>query len=161
METARVPRAAIARGIGLLVVWILIAGANPSDLPTGVIAAVLATWASLVLHPPGVQRIRFAPLMRLSLRLLVESFLAGFDVARRALDPRLPLRPGLIRYKPASAPGPTQAVFCTITSLVPGTLAVRPAADGELIVHCLDVGQPVIAGLARDEAALLSALSGT
>lgn len=58
---------AIARWIALLAVWILIAGASPADLPAGMIAAALASWASLTLHPPRAQRARPVPLIRLGL----------------------------------------------------------------------------------------------
>ncbi len=150
---------AIARWIALLAVWILIAGASPADLPAGMIAAALASWASLTLHPPRAQRARPVPLIRLGLRLLFDSVVAGFDVARRALDPRLPLNPGLIRYDTRLPPGPARAAFCTIMSLVPGTLPVGSAPDGTLLVHCLDQAKPVAASLERDEAVLLSALS--
>jgi multicomponent Na+:H+ antiporter subunit E len=148
----------VVRGIGLLVVWILIAGAGLSDLPAGIAAAAIATWVSLLLEWPGTGQIRFVPLIRLVLRLLYDSVLAGTDIARRVLDPKLPVNPGFIRYTPALAPGPTRAVFSTMTCLVPGTLAVGPAPDGALVVHCLDVAQNAAAGLARDEAALLNVL---
>jgi multicomponent Na+:H+ antiporter subunit E len=150
--------AAVARAIGFFVVWILIAGADPSDLPAGVIATLLATWVSLVLQPAGTQRIRFTPLIRFGLRLLFESLLAGLDVARRALDLRLPLNPGVIRYEADLPPGSACAAFCTVMSLVPGTLPIGSAGDGALLVHCLDLAQPIAANLARDEAALRRAL---
>lgn len=151
-------RVAVTRGIGLLVVWIVIAGVSLSDLAAGIVAVMIATWVSLVLYPPGAEQIRFVPSMRLGFRLLIDSVVAGSDVARRALDPRLPLNPGLIRYSTLLARGPTQATFKTIICLVPGTLSIGSAPDGTLLVHCLDVAQPVVPGLARNEALLLGAL---
>lgn len=152
-------RSAIARWMGLLALWLLIAGTNPSDFPAGMVSAALASWASLILQPPGTRRIRFLPLIRLCLRLLLNSVAAGFDVARRALDPRLPLNPGIVRYASGLPRGSAHAVFSTIASLVPGTLPMGPAPDGMLLVHCLDTAQPVAANLARDEAALRRALN--
>jgi multicomponent Na+:H+ antiporter subunit E len=150
---------AIARWMGLSALWLLIAGTDPSDFPAGMISAALATWASLILQPPGTQRIRILPLIRLCLGVLLNSVIAGFDIARRALDPRLPLNPGIVRYASVSPHGPARAVFSTIASLVPGTLPVGPAPDGMLLMHCLDTAQPVAANLARDEAALGRALN--
>jgi multicomponent Na+:H+ antiporter subunit E len=79
------------------------------------------------------------------------------DVARRALDPRLPLRPGFVAYPVRFAPGPTRNAFTTLTSLLPGTV---PTGDdgGQLVYHCLDVDQPVVSQLAAEEAALSRAL---
>jgi multicomponent Na+:H+ antiporter subunit E len=157
--TASTVRAAITRGVNLLVLWILITGTSRSGLEAGLIAAALSTWASLVLHPPTTRRVRFAAFMRLCVRLLTNSLVAGFDIARRALDPRLPLNPGLIGYSTNVPPGPMRAAFGTMISLVPGTLPVGSMPDGTLLVHCLDRKAPVTAVLARDEATLLLALN--
>jgi multicomponent Na+:H+ antiporter subunit E len=142
----------------LLFIWLLIAGTNPSDLPTGIVAAVVAAWASLVLLPPSARRVRLAPLSWLGLRLLRQSVIAGADVARRALDPRLPLNPGFVRYRPALPGDMARSAFATLMSLVPGTLPVGSTQDGVLLVHCLDVSQPVGASLGRDDALLSRAL---
>ena len=154
-------RAAIGRMIGLLAVWLAISGTRLSGLAAGIIAATIATLVSLALHRPGARRVRFAPLTRLSLRLLADSVFAGSDVARRALDPRLPLKLGLVRYTMLLPPGPAQATFKMVTCLLPGTLSVGSTPDGTLLVHCLDVAQPVAQGLARNEELLLGALGQT
>ncbi|MGH7156331.1 MAG: Na+/H+ antiporter subunit E [Acetobacteraceae bacterium] len=154
-------RTMVTRWLGLFVAWIVIAGADPPDLPAGIIAAALATWASLVLYPPGPHRIRLVPLLMLCLRLPLQSVLAGVDVACRALDPRLPLDPGFIRYRTKLPAGMPRSAFGTVMSLVPGTLPVGFDNAGTLLVHCLDVKQPVAASLARDEAVFHAALTGT
>jgi multicomponent Na+:H+ antiporter subunit E len=51
--------------------------------------------------------------------------------------------------------------FCTITSLLPGTLPSGTDESGGLIVHCLDETQPVTEQLAVEEALLARALGGT
>jgi multicomponent Na+:H+ antiporter subunit E len=93
----------------------------------------------------------------LALRFLYQSVVAGADVARRALDPRLPLRPGFVAYPVRFPPGTARNVFTTLTSLLPGTV---PAGEesGKLLYHCLDVDQPVVSQLAAEEAALSRAL---
>ena len=42
--------------------------------------------------------------------------------------------------------------FCALSSLLPGTLPTGSNEEGALVVHCLDVGQPVAANLAAEEA---------
>lgn len=143
--------APVARGAGFFCVWLVVSGSELSGLPTGVIAAALATWASLRLLPPGERRVALAPLARLVLRLLGQSVVAGTDVARRALDPRLPLCPGFVVCRPDFPPGLARNAFRTLMSLTPGTLPAGSDEDGALLVHCLDVGQPVAASLAEAE----------
>lgn len=45
-----------------------------------------------------------------------------------------------------------------LASLVPGTLPAGLDGGGAMLVHCLDVGQPVAAQLAIDEALLARAV---
>ena len=51
-STTSFARAAVLRGIGFLVFWVLLAGPDPSGLVAGILAAVAAGWASLRLLPP-------------------------------------------------------------------------------------------------------------
>lgn len=74
--------------------WLILFGADPAGLPVGIAAAIAATWTSLHLLPPGGSRSSPKAVARLALRFLYQSVVAGIDVALRALDPRLPLRPG-------------------------------------------------------------------
>jgi multicomponent Na+:H+ antiporter subunit E len=107
--------------------------------------------------PSGGSRPSPVALAGLALRFLYQSVVAGADVARRALDPRLPLHPGFAAYPVGFPPGPARNTFATLTSLLPGTV---PAGDedGKLVYHCLDVDQPVLSQLAAEEAALARAL---
>jgi multicomponent Na+:H+ antiporter subunit E len=53
-----------------------------------------------------------------------------------------------------------QNTFCTITGLLPGTLPSGSDANGDLVIHCLDVSQPVLEQLAAEEAVLRQVLGG-
>jgi multicomponent Na+:H+ antiporter subunit E len=148
---------AFARAAGFLVLWLVLAGADPADLPAAAVAVVAATWASLRLLPPGSSRLSPSALAKLTLRFAYQSVAAGVDVAWRALDPRLPLRPGFVRYPVRFPPGPARNAFSTLTSLLPGTVPAG-AEPGHIVYHCLDVEQPVTSQLAAEEAALARAL---
>jgi multicomponent Na+:H+ antiporter subunit E len=147
------PRGWLARTAGFFAFWVVLSGLNPVDLLVGVLAAVIATWTSLRLLPPGEWIFRPIALTRLALRFLRQSVGAGIDVAWRALDPRLPLRPGFVVYPVRFPPGTARNTFTSLTSLLPGTV---PAGEenGQLVYHCLDVDQPVVA----EEAAMSRAL---
>ena len=141
-------------------VWLILYGVKSADLLIGIIAAIIATWASRRLLPPGRGSLRPIPLVRLVLRFLRQSIVAGIDVAWRALDPRMPLRPGFVIYQSHFPVGPMQNAFCTMTGLLPGTLPCGPDENGGLVIHCLDVSQPVLEQLATEEAALQQVLRG-
>jgi multicomponent Na+:H+ antiporter subunit E len=143
--------AAFARATGFLVLWLVLAGFNPGDLPAAVIAVAGATWTSLRLLPPGASRVSPTGIARLALRFPGQSLLAGFDVALRAFDPRLPLRPGFVTVPTRLPPGTRRDAFCAFASLQPGTLPVDTNDDGTLLVHCLDIGHPVAEQTAADE----------
>ena len=148
---------AASRAAWFLCLWLVLAGADPADIPAAAVAVAAATWTSLRLLEPGTSRRSLRAICQLALLFLSQSIVAGVDVARRALDPRLPLRPGFVSYPTGLPRGMRRNVFTTLTSLLPGTV---PAGedDGHLIYHCLDVGQPVAAELAAEEEALVRAL---
>lgn len=135
--------------------WVVLFGLNVRALVVGILAALITTSVSLRLLPTGQWSLQPIALMRLIFRFLQQSISAGMDVARRALDPRLPLRPGLVTYRTGIPPGLTRNVFCTMTSLLPGTLPCGTDGNGDLIIHCLDTSQPVTEELAAQEASLL------
>lgn len=150
---------ALVRGLGFLSLWIAWIGATPADLVPGLATAAAATWASLRLVPAGAMRLRLGPALALVPRFLGQSVVAGVDVARRALDPRLPLRPGFVHYRPRLEPGLARNAFAALTSLLPGTVPARD--DGvTLVYHCLDVSQPIEAQLAAEEARLAGVIAG-
>ncbi len=152
-------RAAIWRAVAFLALWlILVGGRDPADRPAGIIAIVAATWASLRLLPPGGARLAPVALARLAFRFFRQSIVAGFDVAWRALDPRLPLRPGFVVYRARLPAGPALNAFCALTSLAPGTLPAGPDDGGAIVIHCLDVEQPIATLLAEDERLLAQAI---
>jgi len=154
-------RAAVVRAVSFFVLWIMLTGGNPADLGAGAVAALAATWASLSLLPSDTSRVRPAALVWLALRFLRQSVVAGIDVARRALDPRLPLHPGFVVYPVGLPPGPARNMFTTLVSLLPGTVPTGSAENGGLLIHCLDVQQPVAGQLAAEEALFARVIGGS
>lgn len=152
-------RAAWGRGAIFFAFWVVLIGWRPADLAAGLAAAGLAAWASVRLLPPGGRRPRPAALALLAARFLGQSVVAGWDVARRALDPRLPIKPGFVAYPVRLPPGAGRGAFASLSSLLPGTVPCGED-DGAIVYHCLDVDQPVAAQLAAEEALLARALGG-
>lgn len=149
---------ALARGAGLFALWIvLIQSLQPADLVVGALTAAAATWVSLRLLPPDAGRVKFAALAARSPRFLWQSVLAGIDVARRALAPRMPLSTGYLAYRTNLPRGQARNAFATITSLLPGTVPAEDDASG-ILYHCLDTTQPVAEQLATEEREYAKAL---
>ncbi|MBL8431566.1 MAG: Na+/H+ antiporter subunit E [Dechloromonas sp.] len=144
--------AAVRWGV-FLAFWLSLIGLSLSATAVGIVAAAAATWASLALLPPGRQRVRLLPMLALLPRFFWQSLLAGWDVARRAFAPQIPLRPGFVAYRCAHRPGHFRNTFATISSLLPGTLPCGEDED-HLVFHCLDVDQPVYDQLALEERVL-------
>jgi multicomponent Na+:H+ antiporter subunit E len=147
----------LLRASALLGLWLALCGAAPSNLGAGAATAVAATWMSLRLLPSGRSRPSPAALASLVLHFLGQSVIAGADVAWRALDPRLPLKPGFVPYRAVSLSGTARNTFAVLTSLLPGTVPIGDES-GQLVYHCLDVDQPVASQLATEESALSRAL---
>ena len=146
------------RGTGFFLLWLLLMrSGKPADLAIGVFASAGATWVSLRLLAPAAGGLHLRKLLALLPHLLGESVLAGIDVARRAFDPRLPLRPGLVSCPLAFPPGFARNTFATITSLLPGSVAAGEV-DGVLVYHCLDISAPVVEQLWKEERLLARAL---
>lgn len=162
------PRAVLARWAWLFGFWLLLAGprmiegvtanaaaALSAEWLVGLLATVAATWVSLRLLPSSPGRLHIGALLRLIAHFLWQSMVAGVDVARRAFDPRLPLKPGLVSYPVGIPAGIGRAAFGAFTSLMPGTLPVGTDSNGALVYHCLDLDRPMTAALARDEALMV------
>ena len=64
----------------------------------------------------------------------------------------------LCDLRPRLPPGAARSAFCTVTSLLPGTLPSGTDDSGHLMIHCLDKSQPVADQLAAEEALLMKAL---
>lgn len=146
------------RAVWFLCFWFVLGGVNLIDLPAAAGAVALATWMSLHLLAPAASRRSPRAIAQLASLFLCQSVIAGADVARRALDPRLPLRPGFVVYPIGLPPGAARNIFATLTSLLPGTVPTGEA-NGQLVYHCLDIDQPVLAELAAEEDALKRALN--
>jgi multicomponent Na+:H+ antiporter subunit E len=144
------------RTLAFLLLWVLLMG-GLEQLVFGAGTALLAAWCSLRLRADEPLGLRPLGVVAMVPRFLWQSLVAGVDVARRAFDPRLPLNPGLVVYRPQLPPGSARSLFTGYTSLLPGTV---PCGDGDggVVYHCLDISQPIVDQLAAEEARLSRAI---
>lgn len=139
-----------------------IAGGRSADVGPGLGAAALAAWASLRLMPPDSTdgRVRWWSAAVLLAHFAKVSVLAGLDVARRTLAPRLRLAPGFVHYRPRLPPSDARSLFQAMTSQMPGTVPSGPTPPDSIAYHCLDASSPVADELAQEERRLIDALGG-
>jgi multicomponent Na+:H+ antiporter subunit E len=146
------------RGAAFFLLWmLLLPSLKTGDLVVGVLASLGATWVSVRLLPPSCGCLQFGLLLALLPHFVWESMLAGVDVARRAFHPGLPLQPGFVTCPLGFPPGFARNTFATITSLMPGSVAVDEA-EGTLAYHCLDQASPVVEQIWQEERLLARAL---
>lgn len=156
---AALSRSALVRAVGFLVIWIILSG-GLSDLAPGLVAVAAATGISLWSLPPAKHRLAPLALAGFALRFLGQSAVSGADVARRALDFRLPLRPGFVLYPVGLPPSPARSMFTTLMSLLPGTVPTGSDERGGMLIHCLDSEQPMAVQLAAEEARFVKVIGG-
>jgi multicomponent Na+:H+ antiporter subunit E len=152
------PRVCAVRATLLLAFWLMISGWAPADLPVGLAAVAGATWVSVRLLPTQGSRLRFGSLATLAASFLRQSAVSGIDVAWRALNPSLRLKPGFVACPLRLPPGGQRSAFCAFSSLMPGTLPTGTNEDGALMVHCLDTSQPAAANLGAEELLFMRAV---
>lgn len=146
------PSALLGRGLCLLLFWVVLMGPAPADLPAGIAASAAGVWASIRLWPRG-GTLSLPGLARFVMRFVPQSVVAGLDVARRAFAREPDLRPGFATCRSTIPVGFALDTACTVMSLQPGKLPVSAAADGTLLIHCLDLREAIAAEVAADEAA--------
>jgi multicomponent Na+:H+ antiporter subunit E len=126
--------------------WWALTGGAASTWVLGAPVVLAATVASRRLWPHDTGWWSPWAAVRFLAFFLRESIRGGVDVARRAFDPALPLRPGLLELRSRLPAGPAEVLLVDVMSLLPGTLSVD--LDGQTIVlHVLDERAPVEAEL--------------
>jgi multicomponent Na+:H+ antiporter subunit E len=119
----------------LLLLWLALDGTGA--LAVGALFALLGALLGGWLVPGEPHPWRPLRLAAFLLYFIRTSILGGVDVARRALDPRLPIAPGYLQHRCRLPAGLPRTAFVGVVSLLPGTLSVELLDDGDLRVHAL------------------------
>lgn len=129
--------------------WWLLTGAAAGAWWVGAPVVLAAAWTSRALWWGRALSARAA--LAFLPWFALRSLAGALDVAQRALDPAMPLDPGLVRHRlwvPAGAP---RVAVANVVSLLPGTLSAV-LEDDRLVVHALDAGPRVAAAVREIEA---------
>jgi multicomponent Na+:H+ antiporter subunit E len=121
----------------LMVVWLALSGLRGWWLGLAFAAlGALARARMAVADPYPWRPLRPLRLLAFFGYFLRASLLGGLDVARRALDPALPIEPHFLRHPLRVPHGPPRTLMLSVVSLLPGTLGADIEGD-ELLVHAL------------------------
>ncbi len=123
-------------------VWLVLAEGELRGWWFALIAVPLATALSHRLLPArGPAGLKPFATVRLAGFFAWQSVVGGVDVARRAVDPRLPIQPGMVDTDLDHADSSTTLSFAALVSLLPGTICVH--IDGRTRIHAVDTSQDV------------------
>ncbi|NTX08579.1 Na+/H+ antiporter subunit E [Myxococcus llanfairpwllgwyngyllgogerychwyrndrobwllllantysiliogogogochensis] len=126
----------MARVVFVGMAWWALCDGDPRSFIFGVPVVATVSVVSFLLSPPRSYGWRLTEVVRFAGYFLAGSVHGGFDVARRALAPSMPISPVFVRYRMSLPGGAPQTVFRITLSLMPGTLNADVLGD-ELVVHSL------------------------
>jgi len=130
-----------ALSVALFAVWLLWSGYLENTLLvvlgalSCIFVAILARRMRLV-DAEGVPVEIAWRLLRYAPWLLWQVFLANLHVARRILDPKLPIHPSVIRVKPGQKRDLGRVIYANSITLTPGTVSID-IDENEITVHAL------------------------
>lgn len=70
--------------------------------------------------------------------LLWQIIIANIDVARRVIDPKMPIRPGIVKIRSNMKSDLAQTTLANSITLTPGTMTLD-IVDGDIYIHCLAI----------------------
>lgn len=127
-------------GIVLYAFWMLLSGYfEPFLLAAGAgsaLAVVLLARRMKIIDREGHPIQMIASVVLYWPWLMKEIAKSAWDVSRIILDPRLPISPVLVRFKPSQKSQAGLATHANSITLTPGTITVEAAQD-EFLVHAL------------------------
>lgn len=117
--------------------WLVLAGGE--GLAFGALLVIVATCISLYIVPaPPAFQLRYLP--QFVYFFLTEMAIGGWDVARRALSPSLPIKPAWVVYSMQDNSERVKLTLSALVGLMPGTLATQ-YQNKQLYLHVLDSNQ--------------------
>lgn len=120
--------------------WLLLSGYfTPFLVAAGVGSAAAVVWLAHRMRLVGARSlpVRFgARLLPFWIWMLKEILKSGWQVARIVLDPRLPISPTMVRFRPSQQSAVGRVVHANSITLTPGTITVEVDTE-EFVVHGL------------------------
>ena len=126
--------------VALAGVWLLLSGHyDPLILGFGAVSCAFVTYLARrfrLVDPESYPLHMGWSLLAYWGWLLVEIVKANFDVARRVLDPRMPIDPRLFETKMSQTRDLGRVIYANSITLTPGTISLD-LGDNTILVHAL------------------------
>jgi multicomponent Na+:H+ antiporter subunit E len=147
---------AILLFFGLMLIWLMLSSADPQELIAGSVISLLIVLVSSGTEPL-LADLRLSPKALLYAFLYVFVFLkellvSNLDVARRVIDPRLPIKPGIVRIRTRLHSPLAKTILANSITLTPGTLSAE-IRDDILYIHWIEIQEGDIEGATQKIAA--------
>lgn len=123
-------------------IWLVLSNGDFGSWLFGIPTIAIACWVSLHLSPPEPNIVSLRKLIIYIPFFIGKSILSSVDVMRRAIDPRLPIDPGLIDYALSLPKGGPRIFLANSVSLLPGTISADLKEDS-ITIHTLDKKLPI------------------
>lgn len=132
-----------------LVVWTLLTWPfvdGGIDIQVIVAGLIISVFVAMIFHEilPKEHHIFISPVRIFWFFVYVPVFfyyviMANFDVVYRALHPKMPIKPGIVKIKTSLTTDSGITALANSITLTPGTLTVDLTKDGYLYVHWINV----------------------
>jgi multicomponent Na+:H+ antiporter subunit E len=131
------------------IVWVLLTwpfGEGEGAIEIVVAGLIASIFVALIFHEilPKEHHIFISPVRIFWFLVYVPVFfyyiiMANFDVVYRALHPKMPIKPGIVKIKTNLKTDSGITALANSITLTPGTLTVDLTKDGYLYVHWINV----------------------
>jgi multicomponent Na+:H+ antiporter subunit E len=127
----------------LVLIWLaLTSSLDRQELAVGFLVSLLIafflsrTYRELELPPPGIRRLFFSGVY---IAVLVREIIrANLDVAWRVLQPRMPIKPGVVIIRTGLKSSLARMILANSITLTPGTFALDIIGD-KILIHWINV----------------------
>ena len=137
----------------LMLLWVLLTPNDMQEIWAGLAVSALVALFTLKMEPVlGDVKLTPKSLVYSVIYLFVflkELIVSNLDVARRVVDPKLPIKPGIVKVKTKLNSRIGRTILANSITLTPGTLTVD-IKDEYLYIHWIEIKHDDIGGATQN-----------
>ncbi|MEA2078149.1 MAG: Na+/H+ antiporter subunit E [Candidatus Marinimicrobia bacterium] len=137
----------------LMLLWVLLTPNDIQEIWAGLAVSALVVLFTLKMEPVlGDVKLTPKSLVYSVIYLFVflkELIVSNLDVARRVVDPKLPIKPGIVKVKTKLNSRIGRTILANSITLTPGTLTVD-IKDEYLYIHWIEIKYEDLEGATKD-----------